>query len=180
MKLDLHLWASFLENFNGKSFFLHPVTVTSADIHFYSDASKLGAEAFYGKRWFQVVFPRSWDELSITFRELYPIMVALAMYGHFMANHRVLFHTDNKGAMFIINKQSSKGRAIMSLVRKMVLDALTFNIRFSSAFIEGATTVLADRISRFQASRELLAQCGMRPVPDQVPLNLQPCNWQLP
>ena len=179
MKLDLELWLHFLQNFNGKSFFIHPVTVTSADVHFYSDACGYAAGAYYGSHWFYILFPQSWVDMSITFKELYPIMVALCLYGHLMRDHRVLFHTDNKGAMFVINKQSSRGQAIMTLVRKLVLAALSFNIQFSATFIEGATNITADKISRLQITPGDLVQSGLRPEPDLVPDYLQPINWNL-
>ena len=180
MKLDLEIWLYFMENFNGKSFFIKPVTLTSADLHFYSDASGKAAGAYYGSRWFYVVFPDEWVDLGITFKELYPIMVAMCMYSHLMRNHKVMFHTDNKGAMFVVNKQTSKSPSIMTLVRKLVLAALSFNVHFSATFIEGQLNLMADKISRFQVTEGNLVQHGMCLQPDVVPRQLQPKQWVLP
>ena len=61
--------------------------MTSADLHFYSDVSGYMAGALYGMRWFFVTFQNEWLHLSITFKELNPIMVAISMYEHLMRDH---------------------------------------------------------------------------------------------
>ena len=91
-----------------------------------------------------------------------------------------MFHTDNEGAMFVVNKQTSKSPVIMTLVRKLVLAALSFNVRFSSTFIEGELNLMADKISRLQVTEQDLVQHGMGLQPDVVPQQLLPKNWRLP
>ena len=103
-------------------------------------------------------------------------MVALCMYGHLMRNHRVMFHTDNQGTMYIVNKQSSQSPIIMTLVRKLVPAALSFNVRFSASYIEGHSNFLADKITWLQATDSDLKLYGMNMVPDLVPQSLQPSN----
>ena len=59
VKGDLHLWLQFLTQFNGKSFFLDFVWLSSDMIHLYIDASgSLGYGAVFGKNWLYGAWPR--------------------------------------------------------------------------------------------------------------------------
>ena len=94
------------------------------------------------------------------------------MFGHLMANSSIIFLCDNKAVVEIINKQSSKDKTIMNLVRPLVLKLISHNILFVAKHIEGKRNILADKISRFQATPELLAQYNMNPQPTPVPVQL--------
>lgn len=50
----------------------------------------------------------------------------------------------------IINKQSSKDKIIMRLVRRLVIAALTHNILFKAKHIAGKSNCIADHLSRFK------------------------------
>ena len=56
-----------------------------------------------------------------------------------------------------INKQSCKDKVMMSLVRRMILAVLTFNVVFRAKHIAGKSNVTADHLSRFhfQKARQL-------------------------
>ena len=47
-----------------------------------------------------------------------------------MANSSLIFLCDNKAVVEIINKQSSKDKTIMNLVRPLVLKLISHNILF--------------------------------------------------
>lgn len=49
-----------------------------------------------------------------------------------------------------INKQTSKEKSIMRLIRRLVLATLSYNIHFRAKHIPGKHNVTADRLSRFQ------------------------------
>ena len=38
-----------------------------------------------------------------------------------MANHKILFHSDNTATVAVINKMSSKDKIMMKLIRRIVL-----------------------------------------------------------
>ena len=49
----LKLWLTFLEDYNGRSFFLDYVWLSSAKLHLYTDAAgSLGYGAVFGSHWF--------------------------------------------------------------------------------------------------------------------------------
>ena len=65
-------------------------------------------------------------------------------------NHCILFFTDNEALVSVINKQSSKDRYAMIMVRHLMLKCLQFNILFRVKHIAGKRNVLADFLSRLQ------------------------------
>ena len=96
-----------------------------------------------------------------------------------MSNKHVTFHCDNKSVTEIINKQSSKQKTIMVLVRHLVLTCMQYNIVFKAQHIEGCRNVLPDRLSRqFQVSAQLLEEYGMHPKPVAVPSYLRPTAFK--
>ena len=81
-----------------------------------------------GKHWFYGPFPIAWHSLNISFLELFPITLAVHIWGATMANSCVLFFTDNAALVDIINKQTSKHKQVMILIRDLVLSCLKYNI----------------------------------------------------
>lgn len=53
------------------------------------------------------------QEFSITVKELFPIVVAIEIWGH-LSNCSIMFLSDNLAVVHIINKMSSKDSMIMS------------------------------------------------------------------
>ena len=61
----------------------------------------------------------------------------------------VTFVTDNAALVDIINKQTSKYKLVMILIRDMVLTTLKFNIFFTARHLPGKLNERADLISLF-------------------------------
>lgn len=87
---------------------------------------------------------------QIAIKELFPIVIALEHWGQGLRDSKVLFLTDNMAVVEIINKQTSKEKVLMTLIRRLVLSALRFNILFCAKHIPGKHNVIADRLSRLQ------------------------------
>lgn len=178
-KADLQTWLSFLQSYNGITYFRSLNIVDSRAIHLASDASKLGFGACYGSKWVQAAFPPTWHGRNIAFLELYPVFVLLYMFGGSMANSTIIFHCDNEAVTVILNKQSSKDSSLMSIVRQLVLLLVKHNIHLTSKHIPGLMNILPDRISRFQVTPHLLSQYGMEPVATPIPVQVLPGNFKL-
>lgn len=58
--------------------------------------------------------------------------------------------SDHLAVVQIINKQSSKQKTPMKLVRRLVLATLKWNIHFRAKHIFGKQNIIADRLSGFQ------------------------------
>ena len=176
---DLYTWLSFLENYNGITYFRALKMCDSTAINMVSDASKKGFGACYGKKWLQARYPESWHHHHITILELYPIFVLINIFGHLMKNSNILFHCDNEAVTAIINKQSSKDNTVMQIVRPLILLLVKFNIYLRSQHIPGVLNVLPDKISRFQVTPNLLEYYGMEDNPTHIPIHLLPANFTL-
>ena len=117
-KSDIATWLTFLDQFNGKTFFLDDKWVTSSSVELFTDAAgSKGYGAIFGKHWFCGAWPASWTSLNIAFLELFPIVLSLHIWGPLMANRCVVFYTDNAAIVDIINQQTSKHPLVMILVR---------------------------------------------------------------
>ena len=139
-------------------FFLKDEWKNSKTLNLYSDASgNAGLAAVFGSWCFAESWPSYLKEYQITIKELFPIVVALELWGKHLQNSKVMFFSDNQAVVEVINKQSCKDKVMMSLVRRMVLTVLTFNIVFRAKHIAGKSNVTADHLSRFhfQKARQL-------------------------
>ena len=96
-----------------------------------------------------------------------------------MANQRVVFFTDNAALVDIINKQSSKHKLIMALLRPLILCSLRHNILFKARHVPGLQNSRADFISRFQIDSFKAITPDADPFPTPVPTNLLPESWSL-
>jgi len=174
VKKDLQTWLQFLNQFNGKAFFLHEKMLWSPHINMYTDASgSIGFAGIYGSRWFYGKWQTPQHDTNIAVLELYPITLAVIMYGPAMANHAITFMTDNEAVVAVINKVTTKHKQLMSLVRSLVSACLRYNILFRARHVPGIENVLADCLSRFQVDRFKQLAPWARPQPDQIPSHLQ-------
>lgn len=89
-------------------------------------------------------------EYNIAFKELFPIVSAVEIWGMPFKNRCVLFHSDNQAVVHIINNQTSNDTAIMKLVRRLVVASMKFNILMKAEHIPGHFDIIADLPSRFQ------------------------------
>ena len=172
---DIKCWLQFLQCYNGVSVFINSKWLSSSTINLYADAA--GSKGFaivYGKRWLAGPFPNSWQHLHITIKELYPIVLALAIWGPQLHNNKILFHTDNLACMHIINTQTSKGKNVMILVRHLVLTALTNNILFKATHVPGKINTIPDLLSRFQLQKARKLAPWLDPNPTPIPSHLMP------
>ena len=167
-KLDIALWLRFLTDFNGKSFFLDDAWETSDTLKLYTDsAGSIGFGAVFGNRWLHGLWPASWKTYNIAVLELFPIVIAIHIWGSLMVDKCVLFFSDNAAVIDIINKQTSKDASIMVLLRDLVLSCLTHNILFQARHIPGLINSRADYLSRFQVVKfkELSPESDDFPTP---------------
>ena len=178
MKSDLTMWKTFVENFNGKSMFLQDRFLTSDVLSLYTDAAaSLGYGAIYSSYWFYGKFPPQCRNFNITLLELYPIVLAINVWGHLWKNHCVRFYTDNMALVHILNRNTSKDKAIMRLVRCLVLACLKHNVLFQSAHISGCKNVKADSLSRLQVQEFRRLSPSSKRHPTIIPDNLLPANF---
>lgn len=153
MKEDLRVWDSFLKTYNGASFMFEQSWEDNDSLHLYTDsAGSVGFGAFFQNSWASGTWPAHWQDNSpdITFKELFPIALAVEIWGKKFSNKKVMFHCDNLAAVHVINKQTCRSEPLMHLVRSLVLSCLNHNILFRAKHIPGHKNCVADALSRFQ------------------------------
>jgi len=172
---DITCWLSFLTQFNGVSVFLKSHWLSSSTLNLYTDAAgSKGYAAVLGSTWTAGGFPASWDQHHITIKELYPIVLAVLMWGHRLANNKIMFHTDNIACVHIINTQTSRDKTIMKLIRRLVTASLTHNILFRAAHIPGKSNTIPDLLSRYQFQEVKALAPWLQQQPYTIPAHLLP------
>lgn len=180
MREDLKLWLQFLANHNGTTLFLQREWATNQQLQLYTDAAgSQGFGAYFQGHWANAPWPAHWIQQGvvkdITFLELFPIVLAIRIWGKNLTNKRVVLFCDNQAVVSIINKHTAKGQRVMTLLRRMILLCLQNNIHFKARYINTHANIIADALSRFQMSRfrQAAPQADERSTP--IPADI----WQI-
>ena len=153
MVKDLLTWQSFINNHNGDSMMLDE---NREILDLYTDASgSKGFGAYFEGHWTMGVWPEKIKAIKtdIMYKELFPIVLSLLLWGQKFRNSRIVFHCDNESVVAIINKQSTPHKLSMGLVRVLVYFCLKNNIVFKARHIPGKVNDIADALSRLQLNR---------------------------
>ena len=155
VRSDLNMWSLFLQQWNGASFFLDDNVTLAANLTLYTDATPTTFGGFYQTHWFQGVFPPDYflEKQSMALAELYPIVMACALWGQSWGQKRILFYCDNLATVQIITKGRSKVPSIMKLMRKLTYLSCVLNFTVHAKHIPGVKNEIADALSRFQMDK---------------------------
>ena len=88
------------------------------------------------------------SDCHITVKELVPIVIAAAIWGHQWRGKRVKVHCDNMAVVYIVNHGSSKNPDAMHLARCLAFIAAKREFLITATHIKGADNVTADALSR--------------------------------
>ena len=85
VRSDIRMWQTFLQGWNGVSFFLNDNITIAANMHLFTDATEKAFGGIFQNKWYQSMFPKDILSLeddcsSMALLELYPIIVAF-YYG---------------------------------------------------------------------------------------------------
>lgn len=171
--LDLEWWRSFIETWNGVSFWLYPGLSQTPLAVCTSDASgALGYGAFYNLEWFNGLWFEPQKPLSIAYKELFPVVIAGHVWGQHWSQQHVLFRSDNEAVSAILNSRTSKIPCIMGLLRSLLFAAAKFSFTFSAEHIPGEKNTIADALSRFHWQVFHQAAPWAQPSPTHIPGHL--------
>ena len=175
---DLTMWKAFLAGWNGRSFFLDSTFTPSPDMELYTDASgSIGFGGYFNGRWFQGKWLPHMQiskerGISIEWQELFPIVVACAIWYPFFSGKRIQFWCDNESVVAIINSGHSKAPRIMDLLRFLVLVSMKHNFVVKAPHVPGVSNEIADALSRFQVARFWAAAPTAERIPCTIPPSL--------
>ena len=176
---DLLMWYNFLQEWNGVSLFYDLVSITSSDMELFTDASLIGFGGIFKTQWFCSVWPECIpsvddDDLSMAFRELYPIVAAALIWGKQWTGKRIVFVCDNQSSVYILQRGRSRCLPIMKLMQTLTWTAARNNFHFVSRHLSGERNKIADSLSRllFQRFRVLAPHADKEPqicpAPEQL------------
>ncbi|XP_071095850.1 uncharacterized protein [Haliotis cracherodii] len=135
-----------------------------------------GFGAYMQGKWFKGTWPTHWvmdgTSRDLTLLELFPITLAIQLWGKQLANKKVLFYCDNQAVVAIINKQSTKAPRVMRLLRHLILQCLRYNIQLKAKNVCSTANTIADVLSRFQLKRFREAAPSADQNPTPVPCNI--------
>lgn len=139
LKADLQIWLQFLQNFNGRSIWQDDF-VTAESLNLFTDsAGSIGYGAYFHGHWSAESWPDLWVQLgfdkNILLLELFPVLVALVIWGESFRHKHIILHSDNKGVVFAINCLSAKSPPVITMLRKIVLHCLEFNVWLKASYL---------------------------------------------
>ena len=136
---DLTMWKAFLVGWNRWSFFLDTSVTPSPDLELYTDASgSVGFGGYFLGQWFPHMQLLRERGISIEWQELFPIVVACAIWFPHFSGQRVQFWCDNESVVAIINSGHLKAPRIMDLLRFLVLISMKHNFFVRRAMYLGS------------------------------------------
>ena len=116
---DLAWWQEFIIQWNGVSFLFPPSHLPQVEMT--SDASgSWGCGAWYGNSWLQLRWDSQSQALSITEKELIPIILACNTWGKAWQGLQVLCYCDNQVVVAGLRSRTSRDRGLMHLLRCLV------------------------------------------------------------
>ena len=163
MKLDLAMWEQFLKH---QSVYCRPFidfsrVLVADELDFYSDSSKnpeLGFGAYFKNKYLYAKWDKEFiieKNPSITYLELYAVVVAFVAWGEDISNTRAILFCDNIGACGIINHMSSTCKNCMVLIRLLVLYQMIYNTRIFARWVPTKLNGPADSLSRLKINKFL-------------------------
>ena len=112
------------------------------------DASgNYGCGAVWEDQWLQHQWGPSYQEESITPKELVPIVMACAVWGQLWKGKVVHFHCDNQAVVQVVNSGYSKLPQVQHLLRCLFFFTSYFDTLIHAAHISGVENTMADAVS---------------------------------
>jgi len=164
---DIEWWHTFASSWNGVSM-MQAVRRATPAARITSDASgNWGCGAFSGQSWFQLKWVEQLLGHSITIKELIPIVVAAAIWGHKWRGSTVQILCDNAAVVAILNQNSSRDREVMHLLRCLTFITAKFQFLITARHIPGIENTAADALSRDKLDlfRSIYPQADHAPSP---------------
>ena len=161
LKADLRMWLEFLQQptVYCRPFLDLTEVLTAREIKLYTDASrnsKLGCGGYCDRDWFVQKWETSFMKKhnpSIAFLELFAVVVAVKLWIHRFPNQRIILFCDNKSVVHMINKNTSNCPRCLNLVRILVLESMTKNVRIYAKHVDTKANRKADLLSRLRIDR---------------------------
>ena len=168
---DLAWWREFITSWNRVAFLSPPELLPSTEMA--TDASgSWGCRTWHGQHWLQLQWDVHARDLDIACKELIPIILACAVWGHNWAGHRVTCHCDNQVVVACLRSRSSRQPGLMHLLRCLAFIEATLNLVLHPTYINTRLNHLADDLSCDRVSSFMSKVPQANPAPTPVSSSL--------
>ena len=162
-------WLDFLPQCPGKSLILESHWTPNTSMELFTDASgKDGWGAYLVGRWISDHWSTVQGEMSIAWKNLYAIAIAVTTWGNLWQRRKIIIHCDNQTVVNVWEKGTCKSPEIMALVRMLYFCAAHHNFNVCVQHIPGVRNDIADALSRFQHHRFRRLAPNANPHPDII------------
>lgn len=168
---DLAWWRMFVAQWNGVSFLQPPSYLPQLVVT--SDASgSWGCGAWHQSSWFQLEWDHRSYSLSIAEKELIPIILAGAAWGHLWHARQVICQCDNQTVVACLQSRTSRHPGLMHLIRCLVFVEAHYCFYLFPSYINTKANHLADDLSRNNLPSFLskVPSADRQPRPVSLPL----------
>ena len=105
----------------------------------------------FSGRWFPLQRP-----LSIAYKELFHVVLAVRVWGPRWPRRRILFHADNEAVIHILNSRTSKDPNIMHLLHSLLKVAACLSFTFAAVHEFFWLSLLFQKCSMTHFSRHIV------------------------
>ena len=131
-------------------FLLSPKWAPLPDFSVSSDAAgALGYGPILDNEWFAGKWSISQKPLSIVYKELFPVVISAALWGHQWVTKRVQFCSDNMAVVCVLRSGTLKDPNMMVLLRHLSIVAARHSFTFTASHTAGRDNSIADALSHF-------------------------------
>ena len=131
--------------------------------------------------WFKVQQPASWLDVAIAQKELVPVVIAAAVWGHQWQGCHVCFHSDNMAVDSVLVNQAAKDELMNHLLCTLFFYVAYYKFCFSAEHVPGVLNVAADALSQNNITlfSHLVPQVPQVSIPAPVLdlLQQEPPDW---
>ena len=122
------------------------------NVQLFTDASDVGFSCYFQGHWCQGKFPDSHFQdrlISMNWRELYTIAMALAIWGDQFKGNRIMVHCDKNIHHANHGQSYSKSKSMMVLVHSLTMFGMQYNFDLHPQHIPRVDSGIANALSRF-------------------------------
>ena len=140
------------------------------DHHLCTDASGTwGCSAWSPPRWLQIQWSAETSLPSIALKELFPIVIATAVWGPSWRGKLILCHCDNAAVVAQVNKLHGRDPKAGHMLKCLAYLQAVYDCQIRAIHVAGVNNPIADALSRNRAESGLFRRSQASPTPTQVP-----------
>lgn len=158
-RLDLKWWQKFLPMYNGISMMISE-DWSQPDQLFSVDSCLTGCGGWMNGRFFQCVFPEFIldQNLHINLLEMLTVVVALKIWGKYLANLKVVIFCDNFVTVRVLNTGASKNKFLQACLREICWLGAIHNFDIKSKHVSGCDNRIPDLLSRWHLDEKFISE----------------------